>query len=364
MAMTTARDGTIRRRGLLAGGVGATVGVGLTALPRASAAQAASAPAAARPLPAYVGPKDPAALIVHTPTTIETRRAAFGNGVVTPTEQLFIRNNLPAPDASIVADRDAWQLAVEGVRSPRTLTLGELKTIGIETVATVLQCSGNGRGFFPSKPPGTPWQVGAAGCVVWSGVPVRHLVERLGGIDAGARWMTGTGGETLPAGIDPLTVLVERSVGLKAMNDAILAWELNGVPLPLAHGGPLRLVVPGYSGINNVKYVRRLAFTEVESPARIQQIGYRFTPPGQASKPSDPSIQEMNVKSFVTAPAVEGGQRPRHGRRLRRRAADPQGRGLDRRRQDLARRRLRRPGPRPLRVAAVRDPDAHGRRHL
>jgi sulfite dehydrogenase len=101
--------------------------------------------------------------------------------VVTPNDRLYIRNNLPAPDVAIVANRDAWALAVEGVRGPRTLTVAELKTMGVETMATVLQCSGNGRGYFPSKPSGTKWQVGAAGCVIWSGVPVRTVVAALGG---------------------------------------------------------------------------------------------------------------------------------------------------------------------------------------
>ena len=81
-------------------------------------------------------------------------------------------------------------------------------------------------------------------------------------------YLTGTGGEKLPDGVDPLTVMVERSVPLEAMNDAILAWEMNGEPLSLAHGGPLRLIVPGYQGVNNVKYVKRVAFTATESQAR------------------------------------------------------------------------------------------------
>ena len=127
----------------------------------------------------------PNAVIVHSATTIETKRSAFGTSGITPAEHLYVRNNLPAPDASIVADRDAWQVAIEGVRNPRTLTVADLKTIGVETVATVLQCSGNGRGYFPSKPSGTPWTVGAAGCVLWSGVPVRYVVEALGGVAPG-----------------------------------------------------------------------------------------------------------------------------------------------------------------------------------
>ena len=116
-------------------------------------------------------------------------------------------------------------MAIEGVRTPRSFSVAELKTIGVETVATVLQCSGNGRGFFPSKPSGTPWTVGAAGCVIWSGVPVRFLAEACGGVAPGMVFLTGTGGEKLPDGIDPLSVMVERSVKIAAMTDAILAWE-------------------------------------------------------------------------------------------------------------------------------------------
>ena len=298
---------SLRRRQLLAGSAGALAGSGLIGMAGEAAAQAAPAPAAiaaaARPLPAYVAWKDANAVIVHSATTIETRRSAFGTSGVTPAEQLYIRNNLPAPDASIVANRDAWQVSIEGVRNPRVLTVADLKTIGVDTVATVLQCSGNGRGYFPSKPSGTPWAVGAAGCVLWSGVPVRYVVEALGGVVPGMLYLTGTGGEKLPDNIDPLSVVVERSVALKAMNDALLAWEMNGAPLSLAHGGPLRLIVPGYQGVNNIKYVKRVAFTPAETQAKIMTTGYRITPLGEQSKPSEPSVQELNVKSFVTSPA-------------------------------------------------------------
>jgi sulfite dehydrogenase len=244
-------------------------------------------------------------MIVHSTSTIETRRGAFGTSLVTPTDRLYIRNNLPAPDAAIVADRDAWEVTIEGVRKPRALTLRELRTMGVETVAMVLQCSGNGRGFFPSKPSGTPWHVGAAGCVLWSGVQVRVVAEALGGVADGMRFMTGTGGEKLPEGIDPKSVVVERSVPASAMADALLAWELNGAPIPLAHGGPLRLVVPGYTGVNNVKYVKRVAFTANETDARIMSHGYRITPPGGKGDPSQPSVQEMSVKSWINAPSAD-----------------------------------------------------------
>lgn len=295
-----------RRRHLLAGSAGALAALGMGGARAQSApapAAAPATPAGAKPLPAYAAWKDPSSVIVHSSNTIETRRQAFGQGLVTPANRLYVRNNLPPPDASILADRDAWTVQVEGVRKPRALSVAELKSMGVETVPMVLQCSGNGRGYFPSKPSGTPWTVGAAGCVVWTGVPVRTVVEALGGLDEAARFMTGTGGEKLPEGVDPKSVLVERSVPLAALGDALLAWEMNGEPIPLAHGGPLRLIVPGYTGVNNIKYVKRLAFTAKESDAKIMTHGYRISPPGTQHDPSQPSVLEMNVKSWVNAPA-------------------------------------------------------------
>jgi sulfite dehydrogenase len=302
------RPTSLPRRQLLAG-TGATVTAAALAGWMRDAAANTAAPAAAaapRPLPAYVNWKDASSLIVHTNTTIETRRSAFGTSIVTPDAQLYIRNNLPAPDASLVADRDAWEVSIEGVRNPRKLTVRDLKAMGLETVAMVLQCSGNGRGYFPSKPSGTPWQVGAAGCVLWSGVPVRVVAEALGGMTSGMKFMTGTGGEKLPEGLDPKSVIVERSVPAAAMADAMLAWEMNGVPISLAHGGPLRLIVPGYTGVNNIKYVKRLAFTATESDARIMSHGYRISPPGANGDPSQPSVQEMTVKSWINGPGTDG----------------------------------------------------------
>jgi sulfite dehydrogenase len=295
---------SLPRRRVLAGSVGALAAAGVAGVGTTATAQTSAV--VPKPLPAYVGWKDPNSLIVHSATTIETKRQAFGSGLITPAEQLYIRNNLPAPDAAILADRDAWEVAVEGVNNPRTLTLRELKSIGQDTVAMVLQCSGNGRGYFPSKPSGTPWQVGAAGCVVWTGVPVRWVADALGGVSAGMTFMTGTGGEKLPEGIDPKSVIVERSVPAQAMTDAMLAWEMNGLPIPLAHGGPVRLIVPGYTGVNNIKYVKRLAFTAQESEARIMSHGYRISPPGAKGDPTQPSVQEMTVKSWINGPGTDG----------------------------------------------------------
>ncbi|OZI66974.1 SorT family sulfite dehydrogenase catalytic subunit [Bordetella genomosp. 11] len=314
------------RRRLLAGSAGALATLGLGAAPGTARAQGGTAQApsgagpahatpptgaappspASKPLPAYVAWKNADAVIVHSSNTIETKRTAFGDGVITPADQLYIRNNVSPPDASILKDRDAWTLGVDGVQTPREITVGELKTMGLVTIAAVLQCSGNGRKFFPHKPSGTPWNVGAAGCVMWSGVPVRQVVEAMGGVAGGARYMTGRGGEILPTGIDANTVMVERSVPLDAMQDALLAWEMNGEPLTLAHGGPLRLVVPGYSGVNNVKYIKRLAFTPEQTRAAIQDVRYRLAPVGAKETSQQPAVWQMDVKSWINGFESEG----------------------------------------------------------
>lgn len=253
-------------------------------------------------LPAYASWKDADDLIVHTDQTLETKRAAQGDALVTPSSDLYIRNNLPAPSEDIVADRDAWEVQFEGFANPGSMTIGEMKTLGVETVVCVLQCSGNGRAFFDHETSGSQWATGAAGNVVWTGVPVRVLAEAMGGAAEGRQWLTGTGGEEIPAGLPPETVQVERSVPIDAMERAILAWEMNGEPLPLAHGGPLRLIVPGYFGVNNIKYIKRLALTADQSPAKIQQTGYRVRPIGVEGDPSQPSMFEMSVKSWITGP--------------------------------------------------------------
>ncbi|MAY27599.1 MAG: sulfite oxidase [Polycyclovorans sp.] len=295
-----ASRGPTRRRFLLStAGLGAAAGAGAAGLiPARALAQDDT-------LPDYVAWKDADDMIVHSPQTLETTRAGQGARAITPDVDLFVRNNLPAPSEDIVADRDAWEVSIEGVGSPATMTLGELKTLGVRSVPTMLQCSGNGRAFFAHEAGGTQWSVGAAGNVIWTGVPLSAVVEAMGGPVSEAAFVTGTGGEELPDGLDPKTIMVERSVPLDALDRILLAFEMNGEPLPLAHGGPLRMVVPGYYGVNNVKYVKRVALTETESEAKIQQTSYRVRPVGVSGDPSQPSMYEMSVKSWVTTPLME-----------------------------------------------------------
>ena len=205
-----------------------------------------------------------------------------------------------------IGDRNNWKVSIQGVKNPKTFSLAQLKKLGHTTIATILQCSGNGRGFFEHKVRGSQWKTGAAACVFWTGVPVQAVVEACGGIDREAVFMTSAGVDHEPTGLDPKKAMIERSVPKKVYKDAILAWEMNGVPLPNAHGGPLRMVTPGYFGINNVKHLGKVAFTKKESSVKYMKKSYRISPIGKKGS-QYPSAWEMPVKSWVTRPTDETG---------------------------------------------------------
>lgn len=82
---------------------------------------------------------------------------------------------------------------------------------------------------------------------------------------------------------------------------------MNGRPIPLAHGGPLRLIVPVYTGVKNIKYIKRLAFTAQQTDAVIQKTGYRISPPGDKGNPSQSSVSEMGPNSWINSPAPDSG---------------------------------------------------------
>lgn len=241
------------------------------------------------------------------PWALETRRSQFGFGPITPSSHFFVRNNLPMPPTPVTEQGDQWAFTVSGCARSGCLTVGELKGMNLKTVASVIQCSGNGRAFFAHNPSGSQWEVGAAGCALWTGVSLKDVFDHFGGAVGEPAFLTTTGGEELPEGIDRDAVVVERSIPMtKALEDCLLVWEMNGAPLPAVHGGPLRLIVPGYFGVNNVKWVRGVGATERESTAKIQQSGYRFRPRGDAGGPQYPSMWRMPVKSWLNGPGADG----------------------------------------------------------
>jgi sulfane dehydrogenase subunit SoxC len=173
-------------------------------------------------------------------------------------------------------DPEAWRLQVGGlVEQPLTLTLDELKARPSRTIAVTLECAGNGRALLSPRPLSQPWLQEAVGTAEWTGTPLAPLLEEAR-LAEGAREVVFTG---LDRGIQgDVEHEYERSLPVEdALRDEVLlAYAVNGQPLPPQHGFPLRLVVPGWYGMTHVKWLR--AITIVDEPFRgwQQEVAYHL----------------------------------------------------------------------------------------
>lgn len=258
--------------------------------------------------------KDPR-LIVHTsaPVVIETPTVLLAESQVTPTPLIFVRNVQPHAEAATIkpAGLADWKIELAGLLDkPRTLDAKSLADLDHVEREMVLQCSGNSRVLFNAAAPvkGTQWGRGGMANVRFAGVPLAKVLDRLGvKVDPRAKFLTAEG-EDKPA---PGEQDFEHSLPLEdALNLSFLALSLNGQPLPAVHGGPVRLVTPGFYGTMNVKWLRRLRFDAAESDHTSQIPHYRTprTPirPGAEFKPTyanSDSNWRMKIKCVVLSPA-------------------------------------------------------------
>lgn len=217
---------------------------------------------------------------------------------LTPNELFFVRSHwIPhMPDAK------TWRLVVDGeVERPLKLSLADLKKMPRAEATCVLQCAGNGRGLQDPTVPGVQWRYGAVGNARWRGVRVKNVLERAGIRDA-AKHIHLFGSDDPPGKVPPFHRSVELS---KAFDDCILAWEMNGVPLPPQHGAPLRLIVPGWAGDHWMKWLVRITASAQAQTGFYMDTAYRWPnnpgAPGVTFKPEEMRpVTEVAVKSNIT----------------------------------------------------------------
>ncbi|MGD9924146.1 MAG: sulfite oxidase [Pseudorhodoplanes sp.] len=224
----------------------------------------------------------------------------------TPTARFYIRNNGRIPEPT--ADPDNWTLVIDGeVETPLRLTLAELKA-RFETVTRrlVMECGGNGRSFYRPPVPGNQWTNGGVGCAEWTGVRVADVL-RMAKLKSSAVFSghyggdaTGPRGDAMSRGV-PIAKLMDES--------NLIAWAINGEPLPLIHGFPLRLVIPGWPASVSSKWLTRIWIRDrVHDGRGMGGLYYRMprTPiaPGGDFDPADfEIIESMPVRSIITSPA-------------------------------------------------------------
>jgi DMSO/TMAO reductase YedYZ molybdopterin-dependent catalytic subunit len=225
-------------------------------------------------------------VISTEPFNAEVRLEAL-SGVVPPSELHFVRSHFPVPDHQ-------GTLTIAGeVRNPLTLSLADLRRRPAVALVNTLECAGNGRAFLDPPAPGEPWLLGAVGTAEWTGVPLAALLEEARvAADAVEILFRGADSGT-PGGLDR-TISFERSLPLPTPPDAIVAYAMNGRPLPAEHGAPFRLVVPGWYGVASVKWL--LEIRAIATPFRGFYQVDRYVIDGVP-------LDEMAPRAVIATPA-------------------------------------------------------------
>jgi sulfite oxidase len=234
------------------------------------------------------------------------------DGLYTPNRTFFIRSHMGPPPS---IDKSAWRLRIDGmVEHPLQLSLDDLRKMERAEVPAVLQCSGNGRYFFgeafpnASHPAGAQWLYGGVSHARFAGVRMRDILRRAG-VKAGARFSNNFG---LDNPLLPTTPKFVRGIELEKLldPDTLLAYEMNGEPLPYYHGFPARLLVPGWAADHSVKWITNMTISDTITPDFWTAVGYRYPnklgTPGKGVKPTDEHpVTALNVKSLILSP-LEG----------------------------------------------------------
>jgi DMSO/TMAO reductase YedYZ molybdopterin-dependent catalytic subunit len=220
---------------------------------------------------------------------------------ITPNDAFFVRGHMTAP----TVDAPAWRLTVDGEgRAPRAFSVAELRALPAVSVTATLECAGNGRAFFDPPVAGIQWRKGAVGTSRWTGVRLRDVLAAAGATHGATHvWMSG--GDR-PLGTQP--PFVRQVPWAKAIDaDTIVAYEMDGQPIPLLHGAPLRAIIPGWEGAYSVKWLARLTVATRESDSFWVASAYRYPTrrglPGAAVDPRDQApLTGLTVKSLITRP--------------------------------------------------------------
>ena len=260
--------------------------------------------------PARIEGKDGLIVLNDRPVNAETPLALLDDDV-TSNAAHFVRNNGLVPERAKSRNLAGWSLKVDGhVRKSLRLNLDDLKRYPNKTAQLVMECGGNGRAGFSPPARGNQWKLGAVGCAEYTGVRLKDVLEDAG-LQPTATFVAYYGEDPHLSG-NPDEFPISRGIPIdKALNEwTLLAWEMNGAPLPTQHGFPLRLVAPGFPASVCGKWLTRLwVRDQVHDGPKMGGYSYRVprhpVEPGAEVPESEMEIIEaMPVKSMITRPAT------------------------------------------------------------
>jgi sulfite oxidase len=258
--------------------------------------------------------KDPRlhpALKLHarTPATAEPPLELLVHSYITPGDLWFVRSHHPVPPCALPgADASAHRLTLLGPSGAQLLSLSvaELRSrFPAVSVTSTLQCGGNRRSDMNGvrSTAGIAWGQGAISTATWTGA-------RLSDVIAAAGDVAGDIAHVVFTGADGMTASIPARKACDPAGDVVLAYAMNGQPIPPHHGAPLRAVVPGIVGVRSVKWLTGIHLSSEEAHGPWQRgMAYKAFPPGQTSISAHedvaqlPSVQEQPVNSAIASPA-------------------------------------------------------------
>lgn len=262
---------------------------------------------APRAAPGIVKPLPPELFTIRG-TNAEANFAALGDtGLHTPVERFFVRNHTSTP----LLDAASWSLTVwgSGLRGgPARFTYDQLRRLPSVTRDVAVECAGNGRSFYTSQQgdaaSGTAWTLGAIGVARWRGVRLSDVLRQAG---VGAHAV-----DVMPRGLDADYVTEGVNLGrvrrplpvAKALDDVILAYEMNGEPLPYDHGYPVRVVVPSWVGIASIKWLGDIEVSAEPLSSPWNTDFYRLFGPSYPPGGSAPLTRQTIKSGFELAPGT------------------------------------------------------------
>jgi sulfane dehydrogenase subunit SoxC len=206
---------------------------------------------------------------------------------------LLIHYDIPA------VDPDTFRLEIGGaVERPLTLSLDELRAREHVAEPVTFECAGNGRALLEPRPVSQPWLTEAVGTAEWGGTRLKPLLDEAGPSAKAVEVLFSALDRGIEGGVPQA---YERALPIADADHGLLAYEMNGAPLPPQHGFPLRLVVPGWYGMQNVKWLIRITVLEEPFTGYQNAVGYRmYEADGTAGEP----VTRMLPRSLMVPPGV------------------------------------------------------------
>jgi DMSO/TMAO reductase YedYZ molybdopterin-dependent catalytic subunit len=255
-------------------------------------------------------------LLMHRahPLNCETPIPALLGGVIMPSAHFYVRNHFHIPRL----DPSRFRLEVGGlVEHPLSLSLQELHKMRSQTRVVTLECAGNGRGGFDPPIEGENWGLGAVSTAEWTGVPLVDVLD-LASISAKARELVFRGADSgnVLGGHDVVRYERGLSVADARHSDALLAYAMNGEPLPIQHGFPLRVVLPRWYGMGSVKWLTEIEAVDDRFHGYFHANAYFYEWLRGGEIVREP-VTLQRVRSLITEPLpgteVEGGEQAIRG---------------------------------------------------